>query len=313
MLKKKRIVPAVCALMLAVLTVFIINLHVKHDHPKVVFVMKEGRSQYWKIIQSGAEKAFRDFRVDGKVIAPVSEDPIKQNDLLMNVFNQSPDVLVVSPIQPSAIVPVLMKYKEKNIPVLSVDTDTEWQDQTAFMGTDNFTLGRKAGELLTSMLQPGDKVALIRGDTPTEKDRVKGVKEALEAAGIKVAALLEDVKREEAKNTMIDILQINPDIKGVFGTNDMLALGAFKAAQEKGMKIQVVGADGIWEMVKCIEEGVLSGTVAQNPYDMGYQSVEHAVKAIRGEKVDKKTDSGVDIITKDNAKEKLDFLRKILQ
>lgn len=314
-MRKKWIVPAVCAILLAAFVIFIVNLRIKLDQPTIVFILKEGRSEYWQIIQSGAEKAFRDFKVDGKVIAPASENPIVQNELLLNVLNQSPDALVVSPIQPSTNVPILMKYKDKNIPILSFDTDLEWQDQTAFIGTDNFTLGRKAGELLTSLMQPGDKAAIISGGRLATggTERLNGAKAALEAAGIEVVASLEDVSWDESKKTMGNILQANPDIKGVFGTNDMIALGALKAAQEKGMNIPVVGADGIREMVKSIEDGTLPGTVAQNPYDMGYQSVENAVKAIRGETVEKKTDSGVDIITQDNAKEKLDFLKKTLQ
>jgi ribose transport system substrate-binding protein len=61
-------------------------------------------------------------------------------------------------------------------------------------------------------------------------------------------------------------------------------------------------------MIKYIEKGKLSVTVAQNPYDTGYLSVEQALKAIKGESVEKRVDSGIDIITQDNSKDKLDFL-----
>lgn len=54
-------------------------------------------------------------------------------------------------------------------------------------------------------------------------------------------------------------------------------------------------------------------TVAQNPYDMWYISVETAWKVIKGEKVSKTVDTGIDLITKDNTKQKLDFLKKLLK
>ena len=65
-------------------------------------------------------------------------------------------------------------------------------------------------------------------------------------------------------------------------------------------------------MVESVKKGELSATVAHNPYDMGYLSVEQAYKAIKGESIGKRVDSGIEIITHDNAKERLDFLKKIL-
>ncbi|UZW66227.1 hypothetical protein OC195_20410 [Priestia flexa] len=44
---------------------------------------------------------------------------------------------------------------------------------------------------------------------------------------------------------------------------------------------------------------------------MGYQGVENALKTIKGEKIEKRIDSGIDIITKENAQEKLEFLQSI--
>lgn len=112
---------------------------------------------------------------------------------------------------------------------------------------------------------------------------------------------------------MTSILQSYPDIKGVFATDDLLALDALQVIEQKGLKIPVVGTEGNAKMVKYIKEGKLSATIAQNPYDMGYISVEQAFKAIKGEKVRKSIDSGTDIITRDNAKDKLDLQEKLLR
>lgn len=64
--------------------------------------------------------------------------------------------------------------------------------------------------------------------------------------------------------------------------------------------------------MKIVEAGKLSATVAQNPYDMGYLSVEQAIKAVKGEYIPERIDSGVDILTQDNVKDKLAFLNNIL-
>ena len=69
------------------------------------------------------------------------------------------------------------------------------------------------------------------------------------------------------------------------------------------------------DLPKCltlIKEGTLTSTVAQNPYDMGYLSIEAAIKVTKGEKVQPIIDSGVDIITKGNADQRLKFLNNVL-
>lgn len=287
----------------------------KKDKPTIVVVLKASDIQYWKFVKAGAEKAFKDFGVKGKVLAPETTYPAEnQIRILESVLLEKPKALIVAPTQPSITIPVLKEYKKNNIPVLLVDTEMDWNDQTAFIGTDNSTLGRKAGELLASMLQPGDPVALISGGDSVFAERSKGARETLGAAGIEIVA--EQWGYDEVgslKPVMENMLQEHSEIKGVFATDDIMALQALEILEQKGLHIPVIGADGIIKLIEYIEEETLTSTVAQNPYDMGYISVENAVKAMKGEQVQQQIDSGVDIITKDNAKEKLDFLEKALE
>lgn len=284
--------------------------------PKVQVVLKTLSSPYWKYVEAGAKKAFQDLNVDGTVTGPASESQIlEQVNMLEDALNKKPDALVVAPTQPSTAIPVLKKYKDKNIPVLLVDTDTaDWADKTSFIGTDNATAGKKGGEYLASLLKSGDKVALIAGalGNPATDERIKGAKEALEAKGMKIAANQPaDSDKAKAMSVMENILQNNPDLKGVFAANDDMALGALRAAEAKGLKIPILGTDGTVESIESILADKLGGTVAQNPYEMGYKGVENAVKAIKGEKVEKRIDSGVEVINKENAQKKLDFLKSL--
>ncbi|RBW69683.1 sugar ABC transporter substrate-binding protein [Bacillus taeanensis] len=288
----------------------------EEERPKVVVVLKSLNIEYWKIFKSGAEKAFDDFQIDGKVIAPASMYLIKdQMNMLKDVLKQNPDALIVAPTHPSATIPILIEYNEKNIPVLLADTDAGWEEQTSYIGTDNTALGKMAGKLLASMLQPGDQAALISGavvDT-LKTERIEGAKKTLEAAGIKVVTEQSGYDQfGNAKSVMANILEDYPEVKGVFAADDTMALEALKIIEEKELKIPVIGTDGITKMIEYIEKGALSATLAQNPYDMGYLSVKQALNAIKGENVLNRIDSGVDIITQDNARDKLDFLEKLL-
>ncbi|OIJ22270.1 hypothetical protein BKP45_06405 [Anaerobacillus alkalidiazotrophicus] len=153
-----------------------------------VVVVKDLETQYWELVKAGAEKGFRDFGIEGKVVAPSYEDVDSQKDLLKSILNEKPDLLIVSPLN-SEIIPTLEKFNANNIPVLLLDTDDDWENKTAYIGTNNIQLGRMGGKLLASQLQPGNEVVLIAGDIdhPISGDRIKGAKHSLKAAGIKIA------------------------------------------------------------------------------------------------------------------------------
>ncbi|WP_342048393.1 sugar ABC transporter substrate-binding protein [Bacillus sp. OTU530] len=319
-MKRKWIILLISLLFLATIIGYVVKFLRTNDRPKIVVVLQDLDSQYWNIVKAGAEKGFRDFDIDGKVVAPGNQ--LKKDVLeytLKNILNEHPDVLVVSPYESSAVISILEKFVENKIPVLLVDTDLPLEHKTAHIGTDNFRLGRIAGELLASQLQPGDEVALITRavNSSVLSARIQGATSSLEDAGIKIAAEKSVVPHEDEalsiRKEMRMILQDHPDVKGVFATTDTMALDALDVIKEHGQKLPVIGADGITKMVELTKEGTLTGTVAQNPYDMGYISVETAWKVIKGIRVRKDVDTGVDLITKDNAKQKLDFLTELLK
>jgi ribose transport system substrate-binding protein len=314
-LKKRLLVSLVCSIFFIALIGFILK---EDDNPTVVIVLKRFDSEYWRIFASGAERAFDEFNVNGEVIAPNSIYPATlQLNLLENVLNQnSPDALIVAPTHPDRVIPILKKYKEQNIPVVITDTDVKWEDKITYIGTDNLELGEKAGALLASSLYPGEKVAIISGflSEKITNQRITGAKISLETAGIKIVSEQQGYDNDgKIKPVMEDILQTYPDIKGIVATNDQLASAALKVIEKKGLIIPVIGVDGTTDMLEKIEKGKLDAMVAQNPYDMGYLSVENALNAINGETVNKRIDSGIDIITIDNAKDRFDFITKALQ
>ncbi|MCM3653371.1 sugar ABC transporter substrate-binding protein [Metabacillus litoralis] len=288
----------------------------ENEKPKVVVVLKElNNNQFWNIVKEGAEKGFRDFGIDGKVIAPSNEYNFdEQEKILKDILKENPDVLIVSLIEASKI-SILKEFDKNNIPVLLIDTDIPWENKTSYIGTNNLELGLQGGALLATKLQPGDKVALITGEesNPELRARIKGAKTNLENVEIKIAThktIANDA--EQAKGVMETILNDHPDVKGVYATSDVLALSAIEIIEKNGFNIPVVGTDGLTEMIELIEEGTLSSTVAQNPYDMGYLSVEAALRVVKGEYIERNINSGVDIIIQGNATQRLDFTRRII-
>jgi ribose transport system substrate-binding protein len=287
------------------------------EKPTVTVVLKDLDSEYWKLVEAGLRKGFQDFGIEGKIIAPTNLSFLEQVDLLEGVLIENPDLLIISPTYPEYSIPTLDRFIEKDIPVFLLDTDHNWENKTTYIGTDNVDLGKRAGALLGSRLQPGNEVAIIGLDlyNPAASERIKGAKLRLEAAGIAIVAERVNVYSEplRVKEEIETVLEKHPKVKGILATNDSLALIAFEVIEEYGLKIPIIGADGMNDMIELIEEGKLSGTVAQNPYDMGYLSVKTVKKVINGENVEEHIDSGVDIIIKGNAKQRLEFQKRLLK
>lgn len=86
---------------------------------------------------------------------------------------------------------------------------------------------------------------------------------------------------------MENILQANPDIKGVFAHNDEMALGALEAVESLGKDIVIIGFDATDDAVYAVQNGTMKATVAQQPELMGATAIETALKIINGETVEK--------------------------
>ena len=139
-------------------------------------------------------------------------------------------------------------------------------------------------------------------------ERCDGAKEMLKAAGIVIAARQPAYRdREKAYTVTQNILQSTPDIKGVFSSNDEMALGALRALQQGGKKAAIIGVDATADALKSMLAGDLYGSIAQGNYDMGLLGVEKALEVIAGKTIAKRIDSGATMITKDNAQKLLDF------
>jgi len=108
--------------------------------------------------------------------------------------------------------------------------------------------------------------------------------------------------RLQALNVATNVLEAHPDLVGIYCANDTMALGAAEAVRLAGLegKVVIIGTDAIPEALLAIEQGVLTGTVAQYPYEMGWLAVEQALKAMEGRPVPSSIDAPVKLLTKND-------------
>jgi ribose transport system substrate-binding protein len=299
---------------MAVIILSFISVSFADKKPTAVVVLKADDSQYWDIMKAGIEKGFKDFGIDGKVLIPSEASPKEQLELLTKTYKEKPDIIITAPYS-STVGPRLETITD--IPILLIDTDLAIKNKRAYIGTDNNDLGEKAGAFLASQLLPGDKVAIIGGDISFSvfRERLEGASQSLKNAGIEIAATKTGVSDnpKAIQKAISNVLHDHPDIKGVVTSHDTIALPVIKELEKLGLLIPVIGPDGLTEMLELIADETLPGTMAQNPYDMGYLSVETAKKVLQGETVKPFVDSGVDIIIKENAEQRLNFYEKLVK
>lgn len=98
------------------------------------------------------------------------------------------------------------------------------------------------------------------------------------------------------------ILLANPDLAGLYGTNDHCAVGAAAELESQNRQgdVTLIGFDSGSQQIDFIKRGVMAGAITQDPYEMGYLTVEVALKAINGESVDAEIDSGFHFYNAEN-------------
>jgi len=202
------------------------------------------------------------------------------------------DLLIISPIDSSALTPTVMEAYSK-IPVIILDRAIEGYDYTLYIGPDNSFVGKQAGELILELLgKDGGNVVEIQGthDSPPVTLRSNGFREILQNhENIKiVGTIIADWQRDKAEEKFKEFLEKNKHISvdAVFAHDDSMAYGAYKAAKSLGLnEIKFVGVGGLEdsnEGIELVQDRILYGTVTCPTG--GKAAVQYAVDILNKQK-----------------------------
>jgi ribose transport system substrate-binding protein len=275
----------------------------------ITLVPKAMDSEFWLELAEGGRAAAA-TRPDVRllVIAPDREINIDQQvSILEEQVRRGVRALVVAPASSDQVLNALNQAAERGIPVVLVDSDAPFPRKVTYVGTDNRKGGQLAARVLAEALGGQGELALIHGvpGNESQDDRAAGFVDALAAhPGLKlVARLPANSERALGLTVMESIVTAHPGVKGVFATNDQMALGAVEAMEARGLrgKVKIVGFDATAEAVRATVEGKMAGTIAQSPRLMGHKGVEAALSALAGRTVEKHIDTGTEAVTAANA------------
>lgn len=240
-------------------------------------------------------------------ITDAHQDSATQVSQVQNFIQQKVNALIVSPNEPAPLTAAVQQACDAKIPVIILDRTVSTDCYSAFIGGDNYAIGKLAGDAAVAALPNGGNVVELRGilsDQP-QIDRDKGFRDAIAGHNLTI------IDEQEAKwlkanatTVMQQWLSKGDKIDLVYAHNDDMALGAQLAIQGAGKAgaIQIIGVDGLaipTGGIRAVQNGQLLTTFV---YPTGAeQAVDTLVKLLHNQSVEKKQVLSTTRVTPENA------------
>jgi ribose transport system substrate-binding protein len=255
---------------------------------KLAFVTNNS-ADFWTIARRGVEKAdaeLADVDVEFRLTSPA--DAVEQQRIVDDLLTKGVKGMAISPVDPQNQTQLINAAAKRTL-VFTQDSDAPQTDRACYIGTDNVAAGRQAGQLIREAIPEGGSIMLFVGklDAQNARERIQGIRETLAGSNITIIDVrTDDVDDVRAKANAADTLVRYPEIKGLVGLwsyNGPAILGAVREAGKIG-KVRIVTFDEADETLAGVKDGAIHGTVVQQPFEFGYQSVMRMAQAVRGDR-----------------------------
>jgi ribose transport system substrate-binding protein len=271
--------------------------------PHVAFV-SNGVADFWTIAKAGAIAAGKDKSIDCDVTVEFPGGGLAdQKRMLEDLVIKGIDGISVSPIDPTNQAEVLTLIAEKSL-LITNDSDAPKAPRLCYIGMDNYDAGLMCGKLARDGCKGGEVAIFIgRLEQDNAKRRRQGFIDGLlgrapdatrydepskvitEAGYTIVGTWTDSFDRAKAKANIEDVMIKYPKLAlmtGLFEYNSVLAVEVIRQTGKEG-KVQLAGFDEGADVIAAIKEGFVLGTVVQDPYAYGFESVKVLSAFCRGD------------------------------
>ena len=241
-------------------------------------------------------------------LASSNDDNVLQNKQVNQFVDEGVDLLVISPNQLSAISKAVERAYEKGIPVILYDRISSTDKFTAFIGCDNYLIGKSMGTFIAQKLQGKGRIVEICGldGSSPAMERHLGFMDAIKSyPGIQVVASEGgNWKEEGGVQAMKRILKKTQDFDYVFAHNDRLAWGAYEVAKQMGLqhRYKFTGVDGMANKgggLELVRDGIFEASYLYPT--KGDEVIALAMKILKHQPFERKNYLSTSIITRENA------------
>lgn len=271
-----------------------------HPNWYIPIISKGWQHQFWVAVRHGAQDEATKEGVTINFIGPDNESQVDvQISLLQQELAKKPAALCFAALDGKADQPILQKYSDAKIPVVGFDSGVQPFVPVTTVATDNSKAGAVAADKVAAAIGGSGKVGLIVQDPVAESatSRRDGFSAEIKAKYPNITIVGPQYGGgdiQKSADIAKSMIQANPDLKAIFGTNEGGAEGAVEGVNEagKGGKVLVAGYDSGKAQIDAIKNGTEMGAITQNPVGIGQQCVIAAVKAIQGISQPTKVDTG---------------------
>jgi ribose transport system substrate-binding protein len=284
---------------------------------------------FYQVMELGVNAAAEDLGIEVVTQIPPTWGVEAQTPILDAMIARGDlDYIITAPVEKDQMVGPLQAAVDAGIKVITVDTflgDGDYVNgpvkfPISYIGSDNVEGGRISARGLAKAIG-GKGTVYINSTNPnvsSVQGREQGFAEVMSSEFPDIKVIGPDYNMDDqnrAQQMTAAILEQNPDLAGVFGTNVFSAGGAGNAVVNAGLggHVQVVAYDATQEAIELLNKGVVSLVLAQKPFDMGYLAVEFAAADAAGvTSLPRRVETGFAIIDKDNVTNP-DYARFIYQ
>jgi ribose transport system substrate-binding protein len=273
----------------------------KHSGPQIAYITN-GVASFWTIAKAGAEAAGRDLQTAVSVHMP-SEGIADQKRIVEDLLIKGVDAIAISVIDADNQTALVNEAAQRTT-LITHDADAPQSNRRAYIGMDNYDAGRLLGKMIKEAMPNGGELAIFIGRVEQDnarKRRQGTIDEVLgrtpdstryDPPGAPITngtftflvTLTDQFDRVKAKANCEDAVLRYPELDGVVGLfayNAPTCLEALKQTGKLGA-LKVFSFDEADETLQAIKDGLMVGTVVQNPFQYGYQSVKLLKEVLAG-------------------------------
>lgn len=271
-------------------------------------VSKGFQHEFWQTVKMGTEAAAKELGDKTSYVGPADETQIaEQIQLVENAMAQKPNGLLLAALDANALAPLVETANSRGIKVVTFDSGINSDIPVSFVATNNRKAGAQAADALAAQVNNKGKVGIIAhvAGTSSAIERSEGFMERMKEKypDIKVLPVqYSDGDPQKAMDKTIDMIQANPDLAGIYGTNEGSTLGVANAIDSQNLKgkVKVIGFDSTEAIINFLKNGVIQGFVVQDAYQIGYQGIKTLNAALSGQAVEKEIDIPVKFVNAEN-------------
>lgn len=293
----------VCLCVIAPL-VLLVSCH--REHKRVIAVIPKATSHLFFVsVHAGVRAAEHELGIDTLWNGPEQEtDYSRQIQIVDAMVARRVDAIAISATDRDALVAPVRRAIAAGIPVSVFDSGLNIDNYVTFVATDNYGAGETAARTLAELLGGRGNIAIImqRPGGQSTVEREKGFQDCLRKqypAVHVVASQFGMGDPAKSRDAAENILTSHPDLDGIFASAEASSIGAIQAIKSRGVagKIKLVGFDFSDSHRQALTQGVMSATVVQDTYRIGYEAVRSLVMALNHQTPPKRIDLPGRVVT----------------